>query len=85
MHVRFAAAALSAATFSIAAFAQPAGANYDESKAGSYTLPDPLVLSSGERVKDTATWEKRRRPEILRLFEQHVYGRSPGRPKQMAF
>jgi hypothetical protein len=62
--------------------AQPEGFNYDESKVGEYTLPDPLVLSSGERVKDATTWEKRRRPEILRLFETHVYGRSPGKPKR---
>src|SRR5262245_47818234 len=69
----------------VVAQAQPADANYDEAKVDSYTLPDPLVLSSGERVKDVATWEKRRRPEILRLFEQHVYGRNPGKPKGMTF
>jgi hypothetical protein len=67
------------------AAAQPAGANYDESKTGTFTLPDPLVLSSGEHVKDTATWEKRRRPEILSLFETHVFGRSPGKPARMTF
>jgi hypothetical protein len=65
--------------------AQPAGANYDESKVGRYVLPDPLTLSSGERVKNVAAWEASRRPEILRLFEQHVYGRNPGRPQGMTF
>jgi hypothetical protein len=65
--------------------AQPADANYDESKVGRYVLPDPLVLTSGERVKDAAAWETRRRPEVLRLFEQHVYGRSPGKPEGMTF
>jgi hypothetical protein len=65
--------------------AQPAGANYEESKAGSYTLPDPLVLASGERVRDVSTWERRRRPEILSLFEQQVFGRSPGKPAGMTF
>jgi hypothetical protein len=62
--------------------AQPPGANYDESKAGTHKLPNPLVLSSGEPVKDVATWEKRRRPEILELFEEHVFGHVPGRLKE---
>src|SRR5262249_11417719 len=31
------------------------------------------------------TWRKQRRPEILRLFETNVYGRSPGRPRGMSF
>jgi hypothetical protein len=58
------------------AFAQPK-ANYDESKVPKYTLPDPLVCLDGTKVTDKATWEKKRRPEILRLFEEQVYGRSP--------
>lgn len=62
-----------------------AEANYDESKVPSYTLPDPLVLSGGERVADAETWRTRRRPEILRLFEAEVYGRSPGRPADLSF
>src|SRR5688572_8855357 len=67
------------------ALAQPAGTNYDESKAGTYTLPDPLVMKSGERVKDVATWEKRRRPEILALYEEHMFGRVPGKLKETSF
>jgi hypothetical protein len=59
-----------------AAAAQPQDANHDESKVPKYTLPDPLALSSGERVKDARTWRERRRPEILKLFEAEVYGRS---------
>jgi hypothetical protein len=59
--------------------------HYDESQVPEYTLPDPLLLSDGTRVKDAHTWFARRRPEILRLFEQHVYGRAPGRPPGMTF
>lgn len=60
-------------------------ANYDESKVPAYTLPDPLLLSDGTRVTDARTWFTRRRPELLRLFEQHVYGRMPGPPQDMSF
>ncbi len=60
-------------------------ANYDEAKVGAYTLPDPLAALDGTRVRTAAAWEQHRRPELLRLFEEHVYGRSPGRPKAMAF
>jgi len=59
--------------------------NYDESLVGGYTLPDPLVLSDGRRVRDAKTWYGKRRPEIVRLFEEHQFGRSPGRPKDMSF
>ena len=59
--------------------------NTDESKVPAYTLPDPLILSDGTRVADAQAWEARRRPEILRLFEQHVYGRAPGRPENMTY
>jgi hypothetical protein len=60
--------------------------NTDESKVPEYTLPDPLVLSDGTSVTDAQVWVEQRRPEILRLFEQHVYGRTPGRqPEGMTF
>src|SRR5262249_12699091 len=64
--------------------AQTSPENYDESKVGTYTLPDPLVMENGGRVRDAQTWLKRRRPEIFQLFESHVYGRvvePPERPR----
>lgn len=59
--------------------------NYDESKVPPYTLPDPLVCEDGSRVTSPELWFSKRRPELLRLFQTHVYGRSPGRPEGMWF
>ena len=62
--------------------------NYEEAKVPQYTLPDPLVLNDGQRVTDAATWREKRRPEVVRLFEQYVYGKAPGKPdkeREMAF
>lgn len=57
--------------------AQPPGTNYDETKVPKYTLPDPLVMADGTPVKDAAMWRKQRRPEILALFSEQVYGVTP--------
>ena len=54
-----------------------AEANYDESKVPPYTLPDVLKTTTNRAVRDKATWEKVRRPEIINLFEENVYGQMP--------
>jgi (4-O-methyl)-D-glucuronate---lignin esterase len=59
--------------------------NYDEARVGTYTLPDPLLLANGKPVRDAKTWNEKRRPEIVRLFEENQYGRSAGRPSAMSF
>jgi hypothetical protein len=59
---------------------------YDDAKVPQYTLPDPLLLLNGKKVASTRTWTKKRRPEILKLFETSVYGRTMvGRPKTITW
>jgi hypothetical protein len=65
--------------------AAQAGFNYDESKVGTYTLPDALTLANGKKVTDAKTWQAQRRPELLEIFRSQVYGRRPGRPAEMKF
>lgn len=65
--------------------AQESGFNYDESKVVPYTLPDPLVMNDGTAVTTAQAWKTRRRPELLRVFETHVYGKMPGKPAGMSF
>ncbi|MBX2871854.1 MAG: hypothetical protein KTR30_07140 [Saprospiraceae bacterium] len=51
--------------------------NYDEAQVPEFTLPALLKMESGEQVETTETWESQRRPEILGLFKEHVYGHLP--------
>ena len=55
----------------------PNYANYDESKAGNPVLPDPLKLANGKPVKSARDWWKKRRPELLELYDREIYGRMP--------
>ena len=59
--------------------------NNNEALVGTYSLPNPLVLANGEIVRDANTWYQKRRPEIVRLFEENQFGRSPERPAGMNF
>lgn len=63
----------------------PASANYDESKVGAHTLPDPLVFENGKPVRTAREWKERRRAEILDLFAANVFGRSPEPPKSLRY
>lgn len=51
--------------------------NYDEAKAGTWTLPDPLVFPDGKIVRNARQWYKKRRPQIVALFEEYQYGKIP--------
>jgi hypothetical protein len=53
-------------------------ANYDEAKANPYpSLPEPLVLKSGQKVTTAAMWWNQRRAEIVEDFDREIYGRVP--------
>jgi hypothetical protein len=67
------------------ALAQRPEANYDEAKVPRYELPDPLIRNDGTKVADAETWITRRRPEILAMFQEQVYGRIPGQAPGLRF
>ncbi len=51
--------------------------NYDENKVPKYELPALLQMQNGEKVTDRETWEKKRRPELLALFTEQMFGKMP--------
>ena len=57
----------------------------EESQVPDYTLPDPLTFEDGASVDTAEAWLQQRRPEVLSLFEYHVYGRAPARPETLLF
>lgn len=59
--------------------------NYDETTVPKYTLPPVLKTLHGEKIKRISTWENKRRPEILSLFEEHVYGQKPSKFDSLNF
>ncbi len=42
-----------------------------------YELPPLLKSRSGKKIKNIKKWEKIRKPEILKLFAQEIYGEVP--------
>jgi hypothetical protein len=59
--------------------------NYDEKSVPDYILPDPLEIPEGIKVTTAENWRKKGRPHTLALFEEHVYGKAPGRPAGLHF
>lgn len=51
--------------------------NYDEERLPNYDLPPLLVSSMGKPITTPEEWFSIRRPEILSLFANVVYGRVP--------
>lgn len=61
------------------------GLNFREENVPEYKLPDPLVFEDGTPVKTVADWNSRRRPELMALFREHVYGIRPTTPYHVTF
>ena len=57
----------------------------NEAKVPKYALPDPLTCLDGTKVSDKKIWFNKRRLEILKLFNENVYGKMPGRTDKFAF
>lgn len=52
-------------------------AQNDEQKVPDYALPELLMTEAGRKVVTSKDWEKQRRPELLTLFAEQVYGKTP--------
>ncbi|MGO9255500.1 MAG: alpha/beta hydrolase family protein [Bryobacteraceae bacterium] len=73
-----------AACFGAAAQNHP-GANFDEAKVPKYTLPALLTLANGQPVTTPQVWLNQRRPEILKIYQTEVFGRSPAAPARLDY
>jgi hypothetical protein len=51
--------------------------NYEENRLPDYDLPPALVSSLGKPITTPEEWETIRRPEIMSLFANLIYGRIP--------
>ena len=71
--------------FSCSLHAQKRETNYDEAKVPAYELPDPLQFDDGREVRNVRQWEKKRRPQVLEVFAQEMYGHMPARPEGLHF
>jgi hypothetical protein len=56
---------------------EKSGFNYYEVKVPSYNLPSILISKEGEKINSPKLWNNLRRPEIMELFRENVFGRIP--------
>jgi len=52
-------------------------AQEENGKTPHVVLPDVLKTSMGKEITTLTAWKNERRPEVLSLFENHVYGQMP--------
>lgn len=65
-------------------FSQIFERNYDESKVGAYSLPDPLIMLDGAKITNVRQWEKQREYWI-KLFSENMYGFTPQKKVELRF
>jgi hypothetical protein len=53
------------------------GFNYYENKVPAYTLPAILTSNDGSKINTFELWNTIRRPELMELFRENVFGRVP--------
>jgi len=61
------------------------GLNVREENVPKFVLPDPLVFEDGSPVKTAEDWITRRRPEVLNLLRENVYGIRPSTAYEVEF
>lgn len=59
--------------------------NYEDSLVNPYILPEVLTMQDGHKITDATAWMQKRRPEIVKLFEENQFGKMPARPEEMRF
>lgn len=59
------------------AIGQNRDVNYDETLVPSYVLPEVLRTADGDSVTSVKLWREKRRPELMKLFSENVYGVTP--------
>ena len=57
--------------------------SYDLDKIPKYTLPNPLILSNGKKIKSLDEWKDIHRQELINLFSHNLYGFIPGKLKDL--
>lgn len=50
-----------------------------------YELPDPLTAKDGTKITCSKEWLEKRRPEILKMLEELMYGTAPEAPDNLKF
>ncbi len=76
MSARTPTALVFALTMSLSA-QQPFVSNLDEAKVGKIPIPDVLTGADGKKITTKEDWLTKRRPELMKLFETEVYGKTP--------
>jgi hypothetical protein len=57
----------------------------DESKVKPYVLPDIFTANDGTKISSIQQWEQIRRNELITVFSSQMYGKVPGKPKDLWF